>query len=174
MVRRTPRIGLIVCFALASARLAGPALADEGETALSLGLGYASFAIPDHEPPGATLAFDYEYGLGEELWLRGSAQAAGYSVDAGWAYGGQASLGLTYVIDVIKYVPYLHAGVGAAALTGEEIDNQLHPFVELGAGLDILVRRGLSYGLFARTGSFIDDSLFLSLGARVTWRRGFF
>jgi len=166
----------MVGWAVGAALLATPlaAAADDGETALSVGLAYASFAIPDREPAGAALGFDYERGVADEIWFRASLQAAGYAPDGGPSFGGQGTLGLTYIIDVIKYVPYLHAGVGAAAIGGGELDNQLHPLAEIGAGLDKLARRGLSYGVFARVGSFLDDSAFTTVGARATWRYGFF
>jgi hypothetical protein len=152
-----------------------PAAADEGESALSLSAGYASFAIPEHEPPGGALGIEYERGLGEDLWVRAAAAGGAYAAEeSSLAWTGQATIGLTYVVDILRYVPYLHGGVGAVALGGRQFDTGLHPVVELGAGLDVLARRGLSYGVFVRLASFLDDSMFVSGGVRVTWRWGFF
>lgn len=165
------RVALLVLLALP----VGRAAADEGESAVSVGLGFASFAITEHDGLGAGLGIDYERGLSDAFWLRASAAGAYYRAgDAGAAYAGQATVGLTYVIDVLKYVPYLHIGAGGAVLGGESIDADVHPLAEIGVGLDILARRGLSYGPFARLGSFFDDSALLSAGVRLTWRWGFF
>ena len=108
------------------------------------------------------------------MWLRVAAAGAVYGGDEGASYGGLGSLGITYVVDVLRYVPYLHAGLGGALLGGGVLDTQVHPVAELGAGVDFLARRGLSYGMWVRLGSFLDDSAFVGGGARVTWRWGFF
>jgi hypothetical protein len=162
---------------LALALLAGgpaPAAADEGESALSFSLGYASFAIPEHEPRGGSIGLEFQHGLGEDLWVRAAVAGAAYATGGEASWTGQGTVGLTYVVDVLRYVPYLNAGVGAVMLGGGPLDRALHPVVELGAGLDVLARRGLSYGVFVRLASFLDDSAFVSAGARVTWRWGFF
>ena len=151
-----------------------PARADDGESALSVSLGYASFAIPDTEPPGGAFGLDSERGLSDVFWLRAAAAGAVYGSDGGPSYGVQGSLGLTYVVDVVEYVPYLHAGIGGVGLFGGELERQLHPVAELGAGLDILARRDLSWGPWLRLASFLDDSQFLSGGVRLSWRWGFF
>jgi len=158
----------------ALAAAAAPAAADEGESALSASAGYASFAVPEHEPPGGALGLEYERGIGADLWIRAAAAGGLYATDGGPSWSGQGTLGLTYVVDILKYVPYLHAGVGAVMLGGGPLETELHPVAEIGAGLDVLVRRGLSYGIFIRVASFLDDSAFVSGGARVTWRWGFF
>ncbi len=176
---RVPRLEI----ALAGAALAAlgpawgtrPAAADEGESALSVGLSFASFTIPDHDGQGGALGIEYERGLSDAFWLRLSATGAVLDGgDDGTRYAGHAAVGLTYVVDVLKYVPYLHAGIGAVALGGGAVDGELHPVAEIGVGLDVLARRGLSYGAFARLGSFLDDSAFVTAGLRMTWRWGFF
>jgi hypothetical protein len=153
-----------------------PAAADEGESALSVGLSFASFTIPDHDGQGGGLGIEYERGLSDAFWLRLSAAGAVLDGggDDGTSYAGHGAVGLTYVVDVLKYVPYLHAGIGAVALGGGAVDSEFHPVAEIGVGLDVLARRGLSYGAFARLGSFLDDSAFVTAGLRVTWRWGFF
>jgi hypothetical protein len=171
------RVALLAQLAVAAVALcARPAAGDEGESALSVGLSFATFAIPDHDGQCGALGLEYERGLSDAFWLRASAAGAvhhGGDVD-GTSYAGQAAVGLTYVIDVLKYVPYLHAGLGAVALGGGALDGELHPVAEIGLGLDVLARRGLSYGAFARLGSFLEDSAFVTAGVRVTWRWGFF
>lgn len=167
-MRRALLAALLVLAALPSAR------ADDGESALSVSLGYASFAIPDHAPPGGAFGLEYERGLSDVFWLRAAAAGGVYGADGGPSYAAQGSLGLTYVVDVMKYVPYLHAGIGGVGLFGGELDRQLHLVAELGAGIDILARRDLSWGPWLRLASFLDDSEFVSGGVRLSWRWGFF
>jgi hypothetical protein len=156
--------------------LPAAAAGDEGESALSIGAGLATFTIPDHGGLGGTIGGDYERGLSDAFWLRASAAGAIYrgSDAEGAVYGGRATIGLTYVVDVLKYVPYIHLGAGGLALGGPEIDAELRPLGEIGVGLDVLSRRGLSYGPFARLQTSFDETAFVEVGARVTWRWGFF
>lgn len=160
--------------ALALGAGAAPVAADDGERALSISAGYSSFAIPEHEPPGGALGLEYEHGIGDTMWVRAAAAGGVYGGAEGPAYAGLGSLGITYVVDVLRYVPYLHAGLGGVLLGGGVIETQVHPLVELGAGVDLLRGRDLSYGVWARIGSFLDDSATVGAGARVTWRSGFF
>jgi hypothetical protein len=170
------RAAPLLAAALAAAALARPAAADEGESALSVDLAFDSFTIDDHDGQGGGLGLELERGLSDAFWLRAAAGGAVYRGGnaEGTTYTGRATVGLTYVIDVLKYVPYLQAGIGGAAVGGGALDTDLHPVAELGVGLDILARRGLSYGMFARVGSYLGDSAFLTAGLRMSWRWGFF
>jgi hypothetical protein len=161
--------------ALLAALLADrPAAADEGESALSVGAVFSTFTIDEYDGPGGGLSFDYERGLSDAFWLRLSATAAVHDGGDGAIYTPQATIGLTYVIDVLKYVPYLHAGLGVVQLVGSELDAEYHPLAEIGIGLDLLVSRERSYGFFARAGTYLEDSAFITAGVRMTWRWGFF
>jgi hypothetical protein len=175
--RVASRVAPILAAGLAAALgPARPAAADEGESALSIDLAFESFAVGDHDGQGGGLGFEYERGLSDAFWLRGAAAGAVYhgSEGEGTTYAGRASVGLTYVIDVLKYVPYLQAGLGGVAVGGGALDTEVHPVAEVGIGLDLLARRGLSYGMFARVGSYLGDSAFLTVGLRTSWRWGFF
>lgn len=164
-------LGLVLVLVLPAA-----AGADEGESALSIGGGLATFTIPDHGGLGGMIGGDYERGLSDAFWLRASVAGAVYrgSDGEGAIYAGRATVGLTYVVDVLKYVPYIHLGAGGLALGGPAVDAELRPLGEIGVGLDVLSRRGLSYGPFARLQTSFDEGAFVELGARVTWRWGFF
>ena len=59
-----PAMRLAAAF-LVLAAAAGPARAEEGESALSVSVGFASFAIPEHEPPGGAAGLEYERGLSD-------------------------------------------------------------------------------------------------------------
>lgn len=150
------------------------ALADEEESALSLSIAYAGFAIPDHTPHGATLGIDYERGISDAVWLRASGGGGGMYDAGAPAYVAHAEVGVTYVIDVLRYVPHVDLGIGGIYLGGDNIDSTIKPMIQIGAGLDMLVSRDRSYGVFTRFESYLGRSAFFSLGVRTTWRWGFF
>ncbi len=142
---------------------------------LSLSLGYAGYTLSDQEESasGAAVGVEYERGVTDAVWLRGQAGIGVYPL-GDWSYSGDASVGFTYALDVIRYVPYVKGGLGALAVTGAEVDTALYPLVEAGAGLDILHSRSLSYGAFARLEAFFEGTAFFTAGARVSYRWGFF
>lgn len=152
--------------------------ADEGESALSLNAAGIGFSVPDHSPKGGSLGFDYERGITDILWLRASA-GGGVLRDGGSpAYAGYSEVGITYVIDVLRYVPYINLGVGGVYLhvdePGDDFENGLKPLISVGAGVDLHTRRGRSYGIFTRYESFLGRSALFLGGARMSWRWGFF
>jgi hypothetical protein len=178
---------LIAITGLATVAAATPAVADEGEKALSVYGGVASFAV-DGEDTDATstgigfgIGADYEHGITETLWLRVSGGGALYTGRPTSA-SGQATFGLTYVFDVLKYVPYGHVGVGGALLYADRAPDEpeplrersLVPLVELGGGLDILSNPDFSWGVHLRLQSFVTDTALFTGGIRVSWRWGFF
>ncbi len=156
----------------------GEALADEGESAFSLNAAVSGFSVPDHTPVGGTVGFDYERGVTDILWLRASA-GGGALYDAGSpAYAGYSEVGITYAIDVLKQVPYINLGIGGVYLQvdepGEDFENGVKPLISAGAGVDWHTKRGRSYGIYTRYESFLGRSAFFTLGARISWRWGFF
>lgn len=178
---------LTLAAGLAMAVTAGPVWADEGEKALSVYGGFASFAVdPDGSDETSTgLGFgagvDYEHGITETVWIRLSGGGALYSGRPTSA-SGHATLGLTYVFDVFKYVPYGHVGVGGAVLWADRApgepepmrETSLVPLVELGGGLDILSNPDFSWGVQLRLQSFVTQTALFTGGLRVSWRWGFF
>jgi hypothetical protein len=165
----------IAAVAVAAGMAPATASASEGEGVLSLGLGYVGYTLSDqeHTAGGARLGLEYERGLTDALWLRGQAGVGGYPLGE-WSVSGDASAGITYAIDVLKYVPYVKAGLGALLVGGEAVDTSVYPLIEAGAGLDVLHSRSLSYGLEARVEAFFEGSAFFTAGARVSYRWGFF
>lgn len=162
----------------------------EGERALSVGLGWATFSTPGEatgnmEPTavtpdvGGALAVTYERALSTDFSLR--AELAG-----GLFYGGQtekqsavsyaalADAGAVFRFDVLKYVPYAFAGVGAIATTGGPIDRGGQLVLALGGGLDVLVSRARSWGVEGRLASFGGDVTIFTFGVRGTTRWGYF
>ena len=167
-------VTVAAAFALLSA-LSQPAGASDGEKIWSLTTGYATFSFEDNNPQGGSLGFDGEYGLSDALWLRASATGAAYSDGGSLAWSGHAVFGITYVLDVLEYVPYVNLGAGAIVLdsSDDDFELQVDPLVEIGLGLDILKSRDFSYGFFLRVNA-LTDTTFFNAGVRFSWRSGFF
>ena len=162
----------------------------EGERALSLGLGYATFATPgvamgNMEPPtvtptlGGALTVTYEQAIGSDFSLRG--ELAG-----GLFYGGEtkdqsalslaglADAGAVFRFDVLKYVPYAFGGIGVVESSGGPIASGTNFVLAVGGGVDMLVSRSRSYGIEGRLASFGGDVTIFTLGLRGTVRWGYF
>ncbi|MFN0251350.1 MAG: hypothetical protein ACKV2T_31030 [Kofleriaceae bacterium] len=167
----------------------GPASA-EGERALSLGLGWATFSVPGEpvdnmEPPqispdiGGAAAITYEHSISTDLSLRveaafGAFYGGGTEEQSKGTYAGLADAGAVFRFDILKYVPYLFGGLGAVATTGGPIDGGVDFVVAIGGGLDILLSRERSYGFEARLASFGGDTTVFTFGVRGTLRWGYF
>jgi hypothetical protein len=164
----------------------GTAHAGDGESALSLSLGAATWWVPTEDPltpdmndtlgptAGGALAVEYERGFSEAFSWRVAAGAGVFGV-GGVSGGGWATGGLVYRFDVLKYVPYGVGGVGAVVVGGGPLDEVVvQPAVEVGLGLDVLRGRTRSWGLEARVVTFPDEVLVGTLGLRLTSRWGFF
>lgn len=162
----------------------------ENERALSVGLGWATFSIPgeatgNQEPEsvtpdvGGALAVTYEHAVGTDLALRGELvgglfYGGGDADQSDLSYVGLADVGVVFRFDVLKYVPYAFAGLGAVASGGGPVDNGLDVVLAIGGGLDILQSRAWSYGFEARLASFGGDVTVFTLGVRGTVRWGYF
>jgi hypothetical protein len=170
----SPRRWLRV-LALAAALAPSVAAASEGESVLSLSLGYAGYSLADQEKSasGALFGVEYERGITDALWLRGQLGYGAYPFGE-FSHSGDASFGLTYAIDVLKYVPYVKGGLGVLGVAGPAVDTAIYPLVEIGAGLDILRSRSFSYGIEARVEAFFEGTAFFTAGARLSYRWGFF
>lgn len=168
---------LSIAIAAVAARAAH---AGDGERALSVGLGYATYATPGPEmdetltpTAGLGLAVAYERGIGDEVAVRADLALSGY-LGGGAAGTGLATLGLAYRIDVLKYVPYVEVGVGALAVAGGPFATDVEPALRLGGGVDVLRGRDRSWGVTAMMTSFASRTTTLAIGVRSTWRWGYF
>jgi hypothetical protein len=163
----------------------------EGERALSVGLGWATFSTPGPKPTGnmqptqvspdigGALSVTYEHALGSDVSLRaeggGGMFYGGQAKDQSAAsYAGFADLGGTFRFDVLKYVPYAFGGIGVVETTGGPILSGTNFVIALGGGVDMLVSRKRSYGLELRLASFGGDVTIFTLGLRATTRWGYF
>lgn len=172
---------------------AGPGIARaESEQAVSVGLGWATFSAPGQvegnmEPPtvaptiGGSLSVSYERAIGTDFLLRGE-------LVGGLFYGGGdeedqagktsnallADAGFGVRFDVLKYVPYAFAGLGAVTSGGGPLTRETDLVLVIGGGLDWLQSRTRSYGIEARVASFGGETTVVTVGLRGTVRWGFF
>ena len=156
---------------------ARPAAADE--SALSASLAWATYSLPgddemDITPTiGGVVAVEYERAFAEALSWRVELAGGVFHGD-GTSYLGLADAGAVYRFDVLKYVPYAFAGVGAVLAGGGPLDDNIDPVLVLGGGLDFLRGRDRSWGFEARMASFAGDVTTFSAGVRGTLRWGYF
>ena len=122
---------------------------------------------------GGGLAIDYQRGLSDTWWFRAAAAGALHDSDDGRLWLGSATVGLTYAIDVLRYVPYTGIGLGVAVVGGP-VDTAAKPYLELGLGLDVLQSRTWSWGVDARLSSFASGIAIFTIGPRITLRWGYF
>jgi hypothetical protein len=83
-------------------------------------------------------------------------------------------VGVTYALDVVKYVPSATLGAGLAVVAREDKDVTLRPMFEIGVGLDRLLSRSAALGVQARLQSFASDTLYVNAGFRFCYRFDFF
>ncbi len=162
----------------------------EGDRALSLGLGWATFSTPgkasgNQAPPditpdvGGTLSVMYEHGISTDISLRGELAGQMFSGGASkgqsnTSFAGLGDVGAVFRFDVLKYVPYAFAGVGAVVSGGGPISRSSEFVLALGAGLDILTSRSRSWGFEGRLASFGGDVTVFTFGLRGSLRWGYF
>jgi hypothetical protein len=167
----------VACVAGVLVVTAGSARADE--SALSASLAWATYTLPDDNDMditptvGGALAVEYERAFAEPLSWR-IELAGGVFHGDGTSWRALADRGIVYRFDVLKYVPYAFVGVGAVAAGGGPLADTIDPVLVFGGGLDILRGRERSWGFEGRLASFAGDVTTLSLGARYTFRWGFF
>jgi hypothetical protein len=173
------RTGTAIFLFAALLAMPAPGLAADGEHALSATLGYATYTVVGDNPHGAALGVDYERGFSDALSWRISGGGGFYYRD-GVSFSGQLTAGLTYLFDVLKYVPYVNAGIGGIVIVDIDGDPagdpavDIHPLAEIGVGLDILRDRTSSVGVYVRFETLLQETSFFTAGVRSTWRWGFF
>jgi len=159
---------------------AGDAAAGDGETAVSASAGYATYATPNEDEDatlsptaGGALAATYERGFGDYAAWRVHGAGAVYG-GGGIVTSGLVTAGLSYRVDVLRYVPYAAVGVGVIVRDGGPFAGGVEPVLELSAGVDWLRSRSRSWGLTGSLTGFASDTTTLSVGVRSTWRWGYF
>jgi hypothetical protein len=178
--------------AVAATAVLGADARAETEQAVSIGIGWASFStvgepMGNMQPPalsptfGGSASLIYERAVGTDLLLRGE-------LVGGLFYGGTddkkpdqsktsgallGDAGVALRFDVLTYVPYAFAGLGAVASGGGPIAASADLVVVVGGGLDWLRSRQRSYGAELRLASFGGDITVFTIGLRGTTRWGF-
>jgi hypothetical protein len=180
---------VVMCMvALGLGSLAARAAHADGERALSVSVGWATFSAPGkatgrQAPPtlspdiGGVLAASYEHAVSSDLSVRGEL-AGGVFYGGGMAqsktsYALLGDAGIAFRFDVLKYVPYAFGGLGAVAAGGGPIDRGTAFVLVIGGGLDWLQSRERSYGAEIRLASFGGDITVVTIGVRGTVRWGF-
>ncbi len=148
----------------------------EGESSLSVTPRFSALRVEvddvESSGVGGGLSLDYQRGFSDTWWFRGAIAGAFHD---GGLWNGTATLGLTYAVDVLRYVPYLGAGVGGAVVGGDALSaTQVRPLLELGAGVDVLESRTFSWGVDARVSAYLDGLVLFTIGPRFSWRWGYF
>jgi hypothetical protein len=152
---------------LAAAAAAGlvtvPASAVEQQHHLGLGPQLAILSIKDKTTAsvGGGGAVHYAYGLTDQWNITGELSAAIVAAKQRQDFPtapltrpaevDQASAGMTYVIDILRWVPYIGAEVGLYRLAGGTLPSVLLlPGAALGAGLDFQFTRHFAAGVGVR------------------------
>lgn len=161
--------------------VASSAWAGTGENALSLGGGYATYATPSDQDDevrsptvGAAATATFERGVSDYAAWRVRAVGAVYTSAAGTAGSGLVTLGLSYRVDVLKYVPYVAVGIGGLVRGGGPFSTGIEPALEIAGGIDWLRGRNRSLGIDLAMTGFASDTTTLAVTVRSTWRWGYF
>jgi hypothetical protein len=169
-------LGLFGLFGSASANAA------EGESVLSVTASYAALTIDqgsqarsdERSGQGAVLGVDYQRGFGDSFWLRVGASGGLVSVDGDTSHLAVATVGLTYAVDILKYVPYVGIGAGGVLVGGGSLETRVEPILDLALGIEVQASRGFAYGIEARLESFAGQATVFVAGPRIAWRWGYF
>jgi hypothetical protein len=153
------RLAALVCLAACSL-VPAKAHAIEGQHHLGLGpaLGMLTVAGKSTVDTGVGGALHYDYGLTDQWNL--SVEASSVIVAAKQrqdhpnsphnrpATVDHAAVGIGYVIDILRWVPYLNAHAGMYRVAGGTLDNALFlPGLSIGLGLDYQLNRRFAVGL---------------------------
>ena len=160
----------------------------EGERALSVGLGWATFSalgkpMGRQAPPtlspdiGGMLAVSYEYSVSSDVSLRGELtggmfHGGGQPMQGQTSYASLGDAGAVFRFDVLKVVPYLFGGLGGVVSGGGPLERGTNFVLVVGGGVDWLYDRERSLGLEARIASFGGDITIATFGVRGTLRWG--
>jgi hypothetical protein len=156
-------VAAVVVASVVSVAFPSPAWAVEGEHSVGLGVGGSMLVIGNKSTNdiGGTAMVHYTYGLSDafNLMFEGaySLVALGQTADSRRtphtypASIANADVGIGYVLDVLRWVPYGGILVGGYGLWGGTIPGtKLLPGVELALGLDYRVTPSLTVGVAGR------------------------
>ena len=182
-MRTLPTVAATVA-ALVASLVTSPAavLAAEGESVVSATVSFAALTVDQgsstrsdqRDGQGALVGVDYQRGFGDSFWLRVGVAGGALSVDGDGAQVAVGTVGLTYAVDILKYVPYVGIGAGAVLVGGGPLDTHVDPVVDLAIGIEVQASRGFAYGIEARLESFAAQTTLFVIGPRLVWKWGDF
>jgi hypothetical protein len=144
------------------ATLASPARAVERENHVGAELGCAILVVNDKSTPevGAGIGAHYTYGITDSFNLMVEGAWSLVALDETRnaktpathpAWMANADVGVGYVLDVLRWVPYFGLLVGGYALAGGSMSGaKLSPGAEIALGLDYRFGRALTTGVALR------------------------
>lgn len=163
--------------ALGAVSATGPAAAVEHQHHLGLGPELAVLSIKDKSTAsvGAGGALHYAYGLTDQWNLAVEASSAIVAIHQHQDYPeaprtrpsgvDHAVAGVSYVIDILRWVPYIDAQAGVYRLSGGTLPSTLWlPGALLGIGLDYQITRSFAVGV-----GFRESFLFTKLSTYPTY-----
>jgi hypothetical protein len=162
--------------------LATPAHAADGESAISVSADFASLIVDqgtDIRPNeksgvGGLVGVDYQRGFGDSFWLRAGVGGGLVGVNGRAGYAMVGTVGLTYAVDILKYVPYVGVGVGGVLVGGGALSSQIDPVIDLAAGIEMQESPSLSFSLEGRLESLWSKTTLFIIGPRVSFKWGYF
>jgi hypothetical protein len=187
-LKRAHLLHAAIVAALAFTALARTASAVEREHHAGVDLGGAALSIADKSSldVGPGVGGHYKYGLSDEFDLM--AEGAWSLVAPGQTGGpkapgtlpawvANADVGVDYVFDVLRWVPYAGVLAGGYALAGGTVDHvQLRPGVAAAVGVDYRFNRDFAAGIAVRQHLLFTDATtypsFTQAFARVEWTWG--
>ena len=157
-MRRWPALAVV----LAALLSAGRAAAVERESQIGLELGAPMLVVQrGHSSTltGAGLGLHYTYGISDAINLVADAGSAILPLGASSLTTlSNANLGLAYVLDVLRWVPWGAAELGGYAFTGSAVGGtQILPGVALALGLDYRFDRSWAAGVMLRQHMLLTD-----------------
>jgi hypothetical protein len=143
----------------------------EDQRTVGLGLGYAH-AVSDALPgPGASIDLSASVGL-NAVWTARAHLTYGLHPGSKPLHVGVIAAELLYVIDILEFVPYFGAGLGAVGQAYAGAFNA-YPAAHAVAGIDYLLSRALALELDARAHLLLtalqDEPLYLTATLSVVW-----
>lgn len=163
------RAALAALAAVAVATAAGSASAVERENQVGLELGVPMLVLHQNKSTvasGASAGLHYTYGISDAFNLVADADSAvlflGVPTPATLTHG---DVGVAYVLDVLRWVPWGSAEIGGYGLTGASVGGGTFlPGAALAVGLDYRFDRSWAAGIVVREHLFFTNiNLFPSL-----------
>jgi hypothetical protein len=168
------RFLLSLCAATVCAFTASTASAVERQHHIGIAPGATFWATADTPvAAGLSLGAFYTYGITDQINLLGEVRGSVLTLSRDVidpkdrpivpttrpTREGSAALGLAYVLDVLRWVPYFGALVGAQGIGGGTLDRaRIMPTLQLALGLDYQFSRTVSAGFAVRQSIFVFNT----------------